>query len=56
MDVNKLLKKNLACFCSYCVDFAFLARENLPWTKEWEVEVLILNNVGYVCHTMEDDF
>jgi hypothetical protein len=56
MDVNKLLKKNLACFCSYCVDFAFLACENLPWTKEWEVEVIILNNVGYVCHTMEDDF
>ncbi len=38
------------------MDFAFSACESLPWTMEWEVEVLIFNSVGYVSHTMEDVF
>jgi hypothetical protein len=56
MHVNKLLKNNLVCFCCLCVDLEFLACENLPWTKEWEVEVLIPNNARYVRHAMEDAF
>jgi hypothetical protein len=56
MDVNKLLKKQLACFCYFYVDYNFSTCENLPWTKNWEVEVLIPNNVGYVCSAMEVTF
>jgi hypothetical protein len=59
MDVNKLLKKNLACFCCFCcfcVDYNFSTCENLPWTKNWEVEVLIPNNMGYVCNALEATF
>jgi len=56
MDVNKLLKKISICFCYFCVGYEFSSCENFPWTKEWEVEVLIPNNVGYVRHAMEDAF
>lgn len=41
MDVNKIMKKSLSCFCCFCVNGNFATCENLPWTKEWEVEVLI---------------
>jgi hypothetical protein len=40
----------------FCVDFEFSTCENLSWIKEWVVEVLIFNSVGYVCHAMEDAF
>jgi hypothetical protein len=33
MDVNKLLRKTLACFCCFCVDSNFLTCENFAWTK-----------------------
>ncbi len=56
MDVNKLLKKSLACFCCLCVDCNFSACENLPWTKNMKVEVLIPNNMGYVRNAMEATF
>lgn len=54
MDVNKLLKKDLGLFLLLLFGFYILAL----WksTKEWEVEVLIPNSVGYVRHTMEDIF
>ncbi len=42
MDVNKLMKKNLFCFFYFCLDGIFLACENVPWTKEWEVEMFVL--------------
>ncbi len=41
-------KKTLTCFCCFCVDSNFLDYENLPSTNQWELEVLIPNNVGYV--------
>ncbi len=56
MDVNKLLKKNLACFCYFCLDSNFQACEKLPWTNKWEVEVLIFDNMAYVHNAMEVAF
>jgi hypothetical protein len=56
MDVNKLLKKFLACFYYFCVDSNFSTCENLPWTQCWEVEVLIPTNVMYVHSAMEISF
>jgi len=56
MHVNKLLKKNLACFYYFCVDNNFTLCENMPWTHEWEMEVLISNSMGYVRHVMEEAF
>ncbi len=56
IDANKILKKSSTCFCYFCVDSEFSSCENLPSTKEWEVELLVRNNVGYVQHTMEDTF
>jgi len=56
MDVNKLLKKSLACFCYFCLDSNFQACEKLPWTNKWEVEVLIFDNMAYVHNAMEVAF
>lgn len=56
MDVNKFLKKNLTCFCYFCVDSNFSACKNLPWTQCWEVDVLIPPNVTYAHSTMEIAF
>ncbi len=53
MDVNKLLKKSLACFCYFCVDSNFSSCENLPWTQCWEVEILVLTSVVNVHSAME---
>jgi hypothetical protein len=56
MDVNKILKKTLTCFCCFYVDSNFSTCKNLPWTQCWEVEVLIHINVAYVCMTIEISF
>jgi hypothetical protein len=45
MDVNKLLRKTLACFCYFYVDPNFSACENLAWIEHWQVEMLILNSM-----------
>jgi hypothetical protein len=55
-DFDKLMKKNLACFCCFCVDFNFIACENVPWTKEWEIEVLIPNSTSFVWDVVESTF
>jgi hypothetical protein len=56
MDVNKLMKKSLSYFCCLCVDGNFLVCENVPWTKEWEVEVLVPSNTTFVHEVMLDAF
>ncbi len=56
MDVNKLLKKSLSCFCCFYVDVKFSTCENVPWMQSWEVEVLIHNNASYVHSAMENAF
>jgi hypothetical protein len=52
MDVNKLMKKSLSCFYCFCVDGNFLACDNIPWTKDWEVEMLIPSNTTFVREAM----
>ncbi len=52
MDVNKLTKKSLSCFCCFYVDGNFFACENVPWTEEWEVEVLVPCNTTFVHEIM----
>lgn len=52
-DVNKLLKKDLACFCFHCLDSNFWACGNLAWTKPWDIEILNSNNLAYVCFAIE---
>jgi len=34
------------------VDGNFLACDNIPWTKDWEVEMLILSNIAFVGEAM----
>ena len=48
MDVNKIMKKSLSCFCYFCVDGNFATCESLPWTEEWDVEVLIPCSTTFV--------
>jgi hypothetical protein len=50
------MKKNLSCFCYFCLDGNFLACENVPWTKEWEVEILVPSNTTFVHEVMLDVF
>jgi hypothetical protein len=56
MDMNKLLKKNVACFYCFCIDFNFQACENLAWIQQWEIKVLIPKNVRFVHVAMEVTF
>ncbi len=49
-------KEVLACFCCFYFDSNFQACENLPWTNEWGIEVLIHDSVAYVCSAMEVAF
>ena len=46
MDVNKLLIKNLACFCDACIDENWSECINVEWYREWRVEMLRMDNVG----------
>jgi hypothetical protein len=48
MDVNKIMKKSMSYFCCFCVDGNFATCENLPWTEEREVEVLIPCSTKFV--------
>ncbi len=48
MDVNKFMKKSLSCFYCFYVGGNFPERENLCWSKGWEVEMLILSNIKFV--------
>jgi hypothetical protein len=38
------------------VDSNFTTCENAPWTKEWEIEVLIPNNTSFVWNVVESTF
>jgi hypothetical protein len=52
MDVNKLMKKSLSCFSCFCVDDNFLACDNILWTKDWEVDMLIPSNISFIREAM----
>jgi hypothetical protein len=54
LDVNKLLKWSLACFCAACIDESWHNCSNLAWSGDWEVEVLRVDDVGFVQATMKD--
>jgi hypothetical protein len=56
MDVNKLMKKSFSCFCCFSVGGNFPKCENLPWTKGWEVEMLIPSNIRFIGEVMLDAF
>jgi hypothetical protein len=56
MDVNMLMKKSLSCFSYFCMDGNFLACDNIPWSKDWEVEMLIPSNTAFVLEAMLDAF
>ncbi len=50
------MKKNLSCLCCFYVDGNFLACENVSWTEECEVEVLVPSNTAFVHKVMLDAF
>jgi hypothetical protein len=52
-DIDKLLKRNLACFCCFYLDSNYKKHVNLVWTKDWDVEVLIPNSARYVRFAIE---
>jgi hypothetical protein len=52
-DVNKLLKKDLACFCYHCLDSNFKACVNLTCTMPWVIEILNTINPTYVCFAIQ---
>jgi hypothetical protein len=48
-DVNKLLKKHLACFYCHYLDGNFTTCVNLAWAnKSWDVKFLNTSNPSYV--------
>ena len=48
LDVYKLLKRGLACFCPPCIESNWEFCENSAWTGSWEVKVLVVHQPGYV--------
>jgi hypothetical protein len=56
LDVNKLLKRSLGCFCAACIDENWHNCSNLAWASGWEVEVLRVDDVGFVQATVKDAF
>lgn len=56
MDVNKLLKRNLACFCTACIERDWSACENLAWAQSQEVELLVVQKPGYVQSVVMAEF
>ncbi len=46
------MKKSLSCFYCFCVDGNFLVCNNIPWIKNWEVEMLIPSNTTFVHEAM----
>jgi hypothetical protein len=56
MDVNKLLKRGLACFFPACINCNWAKCENIAWTRDWMLEVLIPHNPGYVWDVMLAEF
>jgi hypothetical protein len=56
MEVNKLLKRNLACFCFACIDEKWGECINMAWCGDWKMEMLRPESVGYVQDTMKDAF
>ncbi len=52
-DINKLFKRDLACFFCLFPDSNYKKCVNLAWTKDWDVEVLIPNNATYVWSAIE---
>ena len=56
MEVNKLLKRSLACFCSACIATNWEACENRAWTGEWDVEVLVVTRTAYVQGVVNVEF
>jgi hypothetical protein len=55
-NVDKLMKFFKTYFCCFYVDSNFIACENVPWTKEWEIKVLIPNNTSFVQNVVELTF
>jgi hypothetical protein len=56
LDVHKLLKINLACFCCACLDSNWEACENKAWVGPWQVEVLVVHEPSYVCAVISAGF
>ena len=56
MAVNKLLKRQLACFCASCIQCNWGDCENRAWAGNWEVEVLLVSSPGYVRVVVSAEF
>ncbi len=52
-DVNKLLKRILACFYYFYLDSNYTKCVNLAWVGAWDLKVLIPKNYGYVRSAIE---
>ena len=56
MEVGKLLKRSLACFCFSCIQGRWEACENRAWAGDWMLEVLVPLNSAYVQNVQLQEF
>jgi hypothetical protein len=56
MDLNKLLKRQLAYFCPSCIDCDWGGCQSRPWAGDWECEMVFPNNTRYVRAVMLSEF
>ena len=56
MEVGKLLKRSLACFCFSCIQERWEACENRAWVGGWMLEVLVPLNSAYVGNVQLQEF
>ena len=56
MEVGKLLKRSLACFCFSYIQGRWEACENRAWAGDWMLEVLVPLNSAYVQNVQLQEF
>ena len=56
MEVGKLLKRHLACFCFSCIEGNWEECENRAWAGDWMLEVLVPLNAAYVRNVQLSEF
>ena len=56
MEVRKLMKCNLTCFCFSCIEGSWEDSENRAWAGDWVLEVLMPLNAAYVQNVQLQEF
>jgi hypothetical protein len=55
-NLATLMVKDLACFCTFCINGKWVDYQNLQWIGHWVPKILQLVDIGSVRNAMYDDW